>query len=137
MKKSKAALSVYCVVCIASIYNVAHADRLIRRSDAKIISIGLGNLDDKKQTVLFRRCNDKEGKIYNLREYAYQSGKDCEGPPIFSILNSLDIDGTVKASKGDDCSKGKTCLHYMVESPQKAEKVFGRAQKGDVINVFI
>src|SRR5262245_22363100 len=100
MKKSKSLVSALCLVCVTSVYSIVHADRLIRRSDAKI-SIGLGNLDDKKQTVLFRGCNDKDGKIYNLKDYAYQTGKDCDGPPIFVILDSLDIDGTVKASKGD------------------------------------
>jgi hypothetical protein len=124
-------------IVLAMFYANAHADRLIRRSDAKIISIGLGNLDEKKQTVLFRSCADKEGKIFNLKEYAYQTGKDCDGPGIFTILYSLGIEGAAKASTGEDCSTGQNCLRYVVKSPEDAEKVFDRPQKGDVIDVFI
>ena len=122
---------------MAVFYVDAHADRLIKRSNPQIISIGLGNLDEKSQTVLFRSCKDKESKIFKLKDYAYQPGRDCEGPATFTVVDSLKIDGAVKTGDASTCSTDQGCLRYMVNSPQDAEKLFDGVQKGDVIDVIV
>ena len=131
----------YAYICCLAwlvIFDVeAYADRLIRRSDARIVSIGVGTLDERKETVLFKGCADKEGKIFSLKKYVFQSGKDCDGPPIFAVLHALKIDGAIKASTSEGCSYEKSCLRFIVQSPKEAENVFDRAQKGDVIDVFV
>lgn len=128
--------------CVVSFFLVllvlsdVHADRLIRLVDGSIVLLGVGNLDAKKATVLFRGCKDKEGKVYSLKEYSFQSGKDC-GPPVFPALGSLDIDGTILSTKTTGCPAGQTCFQYLVESPQQVEKLFSGAKKGDKIEVFL
>src|SRR5258706_6913940 len=115
----------------------SHADRLIRRSDGEIFLLGLGTPDAKKETVLFKNCKDRDSKIFSLKEYLFQSGKDCGSPKIFSVLESIRIDGTGEPNKVVACSTGKTCLRYTVKSSEEVDNVFTGAKIGDKIEVTI
>jgi len=97
----------------------------------------LGTPDAKKETVLFKGCKDRDSKIFSLKEYLFQTGKDCGQPDIFSGLESIQIDGTEQPNKVEICSTGKTCLRYVVKSSEKVESVFTGAKKGDRIEVTI
>lgn len=124
--------------CLFAIFTTnSYADRLIRRSDGEIMLLGLGNPDAKKETVLFKGCKDRDSKIFSLKEYLFQTGKDCGQPDIFSGLESLQIDGTEQPNKVENCSTGKTCLRYIVKSSEKVESVFAGAKNGDRIEVSI
>src|SRR5687768_11605801 len=83
------------VLCIPNSF----ADRLIRRSDGDIFLLGLGIPDAKKETVLFRSCNDRNSKLFSLKDYLFQSGKDCGPPKIFSGVESIRIEGTNEPHK--------------------------------------
>jgi hypothetical protein len=107
----------------------SYADRLIRRSDGEIILLGLGTLDAKKETVLFKGCKDRDSKIFSLRVYLFQAGKDCGQPDIFSGLESIQRDGTEQPHKVEICSTGKTCLRYIVKSSKELENVLAGAKK--------
>lgn len=124
--------------CLFTIFTTAsYADRLIRRSDGEIILLGLGTPDASKETILFKGCKDRDGKIFSLKEYLFQAGKDCSGPDIFSGLESIQIDGTEQPNKVENCSTGKTCLRYIVKSSSKVESVFTGVKNGDRIEVSI
>jgi hypothetical protein len=115
----------------------SYADRLIRRSDGEIVLLGFGTPDGKKETVLFKGCTDPDSKIFSLKEYLFQIGKDCVPPKIFSGLESIRIDGTGEPNKVESCSTGKSCLRYIVKSSEEVETVFAGARKGDRIEVTI
>lgn len=128
----------FIATCLFLIFTTdSYADRLIRRSDGEIILLGLGTPDAKKETVLFKGCKDRDSKIFSLKEYLFQTGKDCGQPDIFSGLESIQIDGTEQPNKVEICSTGKTCLRYVVKSSEKVESVFTGAKKGDRIEVTI
>jgi hypothetical protein len=112
-----------------------YADRLIRRSDGEIALLGLGTPDAKKDRYCFKSCNDRNSKIFSLKEYFYQAGKDCGPPKIFGGLESIKIDGTEEPSKAETCSTGKSCLRYIVKSSDEVETIFAGAKKGDKIEL--
>ena len=114
----------------------AYADQLYRRSDARVVAIGFGKLDENKQTVLFADCAGKKSELYKLKEFRFQQGKDCDPVNWWDrAINSLDFEGTTKVAKADECAKDRSCSQWVITSPEKVAKIFAEAKRGDKITV--
>lgn len=115
--------------------SITKADRLILRTSGQIVGLGEGNLDAKKETVLFKKCKEAEAEPFSLRDYHFQTGKDC-GPPVWGF-HSINIDGTVMSANAEKCSSGQPCLRYTVKSARAIEKLFVDAKEGDKIELVV
>ena len=115
--------------------SLINADRLILRVSGQIMQLGEGNLDAKKENVLFRKCKETKAEPFSLKDYEFRAGKDCE-PPIWG-LQSVNIDGTVTPVNFTKCSTGQPCLRYTVNSARALEKIFVKAKEGDKIELEV
>lgn len=113
-----------------------HADRLFRRSTAEPVAVGMATLDKKKTSILFVECKSQQSTVYKFAEYYFQSGDDCKEPSPWPV-SSLGIDGATRVAELKDCAKDHICREYTIDSPERVEKVFSSAKKGDTLDIKI
>jgi hypothetical protein len=115
----------------------AHADRLFRRSTGEVIAVGVGAFDKKKTSILFVPCKSHQSTVYKLAEYYLQTGDDCNEPNPWGVLSSLGIDDSTRVAESKDCPKDHICREYTIDSPDRVEKVFSSAKRGDTLDIKI
>jgi len=127
---------IVCVVFLTTSYSFVDADRLTSTSDGSTL-LGIGDLDAKKQNVMFRECKQKNSEIYSLKRFMFEKyPKDC-GPPEISAVNGINLDGTTKSTTTVGCATGQKCLQYIVAFPDRVDPIFTAVKKGDVIDVVV
>jgi len=115
--------------------SLTKADRLILRTSGQIVLFGEGNLDARKETVLFKKCKEPTAEPFSLNVYHFQTGKDCE-PSVWGF-RSIDIDGTTTPFNAETCSSGQRCLRYTVNSTRALDKLFVGAKEGDKVELVV